>query len=403
MTKYIPSSPSVKQTAFLLLSNLEALYGGAAGGGKSEALLMSALQYVDVPGYAALLLRRTFTDLALPGALMDRARSWLGATDARWEDKNKTWHFPSGATLTFGFLEATGDKFRYQSSEFQFIGFDELTQFPETDYRYLFSRLRKLKGARVPVRMRAGSNPGGRGHGWVKQRFLEEGRKEGRIFVPARMDDNPYLDIDQYRRSLAELDPVTRVQLEMGDWSVRGGTKFRREWFKVVEEAPPGIEWVRIWDQAATEAAPGKDPDYTAGGLIGEYEGELYIGDMRHTRTTPRGVEMLIQQTATLDGAGVNIYIEQEPGSSGVNNIDHYIREVLFGFPVRGHRTTGAKELRINLLSAKSEARKVNLVAGSWIGDFLDEAEGYPSGHDDQLDVAGMGIEILSKNGVGVY
>src|SRR5688572_25485242 len=92
---YVPETPSDTQRAFLALDTPEALYGGAAGGGKSSALLMAALQHVHVPGYAALLLRRTYADLSLPGALMDRAREWLMNTDARWNAQTKTWHFPS--------------------------------------------------------------------------------------------------------------------------------------------------------------------------------------------------------------------------------------------------------------------------------------------------------------------
>jgi len=168
MTKYIPHKPTPKQAAFLLLPVREAFYGGAAGGGKSDALLMAALQYVDMPGYSAILFRRTFSDLALPGALLERSTEWLKPTDAKWDDNKKTWHFPSGATLTFGYLEHENDKYRYQSSEFNFIGFDELTQFTESQYRYLFSRLRRLKGSEVPLRMRAASNPGGEGHEWVR-------------------------------------------------------------------------------------------------------------------------------------------------------------------------------------------------------------------------------------------
>src|SRR5574340_387166 len=97
-----PWTPTPPQAAFLLLDGLEALYGGAAGGGKSDALLVAALQYVDVPGYAALLLRRTYPDLALPGAIMDRAKEWLGphlaAGSVRWIETDKTFVFPSGAT-----------------------------------------------------------------------------------------------------------------------------------------------------------------------------------------------------------------------------------------------------------------------------------------------------------------
>ena len=123
-TAFIPHKPTPKQLAFLLLPCREAFYGGSAGGGKSAALLMAALQYIDHPGYAALILRRTYADLALPGALMDRAHEWLGGSAARWNSAEHSWTFPSGATLTFGYLEMEIHKFRYQSAEFQFCAFD---------------------------------------------------------------------------------------------------------------------------------------------------------------------------------------------------------------------------------------------------------------------------------------
>src|SRR3990167_6832132 len=114
MTGYVPHVPTPKQHAFLLLPHLEGLYGGSAGGGKSDALLMGALQYVDIKGYAALLLRRTFRDLALPGALIQRAHEWLDTTDARGNEQAKRWTIPAGATLSFGYLEAESDKYQYQ-------------------------------------------------------------------------------------------------------------------------------------------------------------------------------------------------------------------------------------------------------------------------------------------------
>lgn len=392
---WIPHEPTPKQAEFLLMPTREAFYGGAAGGGKSDALLMAALQYVDVPGYAAILFRRTYADLALPGALMDRAHEWLSGTEAKWNEREKTWTFPSSATLTFGYLEHEKDKYRYQSAEFQYIGFDELTQFTESQYLYLFSRLRRLKNSRVPLRMRSASNPGGVGHEWVKQRFLVE---RPHLFVSAKLDDNPYLDREAYLESLKELDPVTKLQLIEGDWSARpAGSKFRREWFEIVESVPADARRVRYWDLAATEPKPGKDPDWTCGVKMAEKDGIFYIEDVKRVRQTPRFVEALIKQTAELDGRAVEIWMEQEPGSSGVNTIDYYRRQVLVGFAFRGNKTTGSKEIRANPFSAAAEAGNVKLVRGPWISEFLDELEAFPgASHDDQVDAASGAYEKLA-------
>jgi hypothetical protein len=218
---------SAPQTAFLTLDCEEAFYGGAAGGGKSDALLADAIRYIDTPGYAALILRRTYEDLSLPGAIMDRADDWLSGSDARRGKEGKEWTFPSGATLTFGYLDNENDRYRYKSAEFQFIAFDELTQFTEKVYEYLFSRLRATEDIAVPLRMRSASNPGDIGHGWVKRRFIED-REPGVIFVPAKLDDHPDESFKAgYRRSLAKLDDVTRRQYEDGDWDAAEGLAFK--------------------------------------------------------------------------------------------------------------------------------------------------------------------------------
>jgi predicted phage terminase large subunit-like protein len=408
--KYIPHEPHMKQHAFLLLTQREAMYGGAAGGGKSDALLMAALQYVDVPGYAAILFRRTYADLSLPGALLDRAREWLGATDARWSEIEKTWHFPSGATVTFGYLDNENTKFRYQSAEFQFIGFDELTQFGESQYRYLFSRLRKPAVgplANVPLRMRSASNPGGVGHEWVKRRFIAEGLEGGRVFLPARLADNPSLDEDEYVASLQELDPVTLQQLLNGDWTAaHTGAKFQRGWFELVDQAPEKrIRWCRFWDMASTEPKPGTDPDWTAGALVGLSDGIWYIKDIKRLRARPGDVEKLIAQCAILDPRGTAIRMEREPGASGVAQIDHYRRRVLVGRDFDGVPSTGNKEVRANPVSSAANAGNIKLVqntdengepTSTWIGPYLDEAEAFPLGsHDDQVDAVSGAVNFL--------
>jgi hypothetical protein len=234
---YTPHYPHPPQEAFLALDCLEAFYGGAAGPGKSDALLMAALQYVHVPRYAAIIFRRTYEDLSLPGALIPRSKEWLGPTLGMqaWNEQRHRWTFPSGATLSFGYLQHADDHLRYQGAEFQFVGVDEASQIREAQLRYMFSRLRKpdvgsLSG--VPLRMRLASNPGDRSHEYLKRRYIDkqvdpddaedtEERARRRVFIRARLQDNPSLDQRAYRESLSHLEPEVRAQLLDGDWDAR--------------------------------------------------------------------------------------------------------------------------------------------------------------------------------------
>ncbi len=395
-----------KQAQFLVQPQREVFYGGAAGGGKSDALLMAGLQYVDVPGYAGVIFRRTYKDLAKPNAIMDRAYQWLHSSGARWTNETKTWSFPNvagpPAKLTFSHMEHDKDKYEHQSAEYQFIGWDELTQFLEGMYTWMFSRLRRVKGFDVPLRVRSASNPGGIGHAWVKSRFIVYGWENGRVFIKALLRDNPNIDQDEYVASLGITDPITRARYLEGDWDVVEGGKFSREWFEIVLAAPPDLLNLRYWDLAGTSPGEGEDPDYTAGAKVGKRnDGIFYISDMRHAQISPHQVERLVLQTAMLDGPEVEVVMEQEPGQSGKAQIDHYRRNILQGFRYRGWKTTGNKELRINVLSGDAQAGKVKLVKGRWNSGFLDEAEAYlgtlRSGHDDQLDAAAGGIEQLNR------
>lgn len=247
---YVRSKPTPKQAAFLLYDGLEAFYGGAAGGGKSEGLLMGALQYVDVPNYAALILRKSYTDLALPGALMDRAASWLKGSGATWNRETHTWTFPSSATLTFGYIATPADRWRYQSAEFQYIAWDEITEFEDDiAYRFMFSRMRasgELAG-KVPLRMRSASNPVGPGATWVRKRFIENDPEPfrleyqtddpdevptevvdytQRLFLPATYKDNRHLDARAYLFALKQLPEATQERLIEGSWESIEGAAF---------------------------------------------------------------------------------------------------------------------------------------------------------------------------------
>ena len=252
---FIPHKPYPKQAEFLALTDLEALYGGAAGGGKSDALLMGALQYVHVPGYSALLLRRTFRDLNQPDAIMARSHAWLASTAAKWSANDKRWTFPSGATLTFGYLDNEQDRYQYAGAALQFLGWDELTQFPEAWYLWMFSRMRRLVGANVPVRVRGATNPGGIGHEWVKRRFVDRADpKQGGPFIPAVLADNPSIDAETYRLMLAKLDSVTRAQLEHGVWvrDSEGLVYHFDEGRNLIDEAPECPHKVLALDFGAT-------------------------------------------------------------------------------------------------------------------------------------------------------
>lgn len=395
---YCPETASITQKVFLRTYSLEALFGGAAGGGKSSALLMAALQYVDVPGYSAILFRRTFADLSLPGALMDRFKSWMDQyDDIHWNANSYVATFPSGARISFGYLNNTNDYLRYKGSEFQFIGMDEVTEIRESDYRYLFSRLRRPASgplAQVPLRMRAASNPA---PNWVRQRFIVEGGKDGRVFIPSKLTDNPGIDAVSYRLALQALDPIERRRLEMGDWwATTLGSLFDRTSAVIIDptELPQLMSSARIcrfWDLAATEPSfSNPNPDWTVGTLMMFDQGIAYILDVRKARVKGEKVEQLIAQTAYEDGHAVPIRMEQEPGSSGKALVDQYARYVVPGYDFQGIRSTGDKLTRARPFAAAFANGNVRVVRGPWLSEWLDELSSFPEAcdHDDQVDSA---------------
>ncbi len=412
LNRWIPIEPTVKQYVFLsdaINGIREVLFGGAAGGGKSQALLAAAAQYVDVPGYAALLIRKDRQRLILPNGLIPKSQEWWRGTAAKWIDDDHMWRFPSGATISFGYLETDSDKYRYASAEFQAICFDEVTELREPAYRFLFSRLRRPMGLDVPLRMRAASNPGGIGHDWCAARFMGQASPDRR-YIPSKLSDNPHIDAEEYLKSLANLDPVTRRRLVEGDWSAREpGGYFQRQWFDIVDSVPAKAQRVRYWDLASSEAREGSDPDWTAGCKVArDKDGIHYVEDMRHVRLRPHAVERLVRNTAEADGQQTTIFIEREPGASSAMVIDHYRRRVLMEYAVREDKVGRDKITRAQPVSAQAEAKNIKLVRGAWNGALLDELEAFPEGsHDDQVDALTGAMRALAQRSLvglkGIY
>jgi predicted phage terminase large subunit-like protein len=399
LTKYIPYTPTPKQTAFLLMNGTrELLYGGAAGGGKSIAQLMAALQFVDIPGYSAILFRQSYADLSLPGALMDVAKEWLMPfvlkKEVHWAEKDKRYTFPSGATLNFGYLESSNDCYRYQGAEFQYIGIDEVTHISPSNYTYMFSRLRKSVNIEVPLRFRATANPGGEFGDYYYQRFFVEGKEKGRVFIGANIYDNPYLDAEAYIESLNELPPLERERLLNGNWEVQAsGDLFAKAWFHTVPytDIPLGARRVRYWDMASTDPSKRlhkkmRDPDWTVGLLLAHHNGIYWIEDIERKQVSPRNQEDIIRAMAIKDGAGTAIRMEQEPGSSGEITVSHYARNVLNGYDFKGVRSTGSKVERARPASAAAQSGRILICQRCRnMLPFLDEAETFPYGTKDDI------------------
>lgn len=281
----------------------EALYGGAAGGGKSDFLLAEALRQVDIPHYRGIIIRRTYPELS---DLIDRSKEIYPQAfpSARYNESKHVWSFKSGAKIYMGYMQYEKDRLKYQGRHFDFIGFDELTHFTESQYLYLFSRARP-SGPGTEVYIRSTANPGGVGHAWVKARFISvadpgtpiveetvvtgpDGKKitvsHDRVFIPSSIWDNQILlDNDPgYIASLAMLPTAERKALLEGDWDSFSGQVFdewrndpegyeTRQWSHVIKpfKVPSGWMILRAYDF-------GYAKPFSVGWYAIDYSGRMY-------------------------------------------------------------------------------------------------------------------------------
>lgn len=354
------------------------------------------------------------------------------------------WRFPSGSTISFHHMENTEDRYGWLGASIPLICFDELATFTQDQFFFMLGSNRSTCGVKPYIRCT--TNPEART--WLAQLLQwwwdeETGypikERSGKIryfvrdkdqiiwssdpeqlkrdypgqlpksftFIPASVRDNKVLmEKDPgYLSNLLALGNIDRERFLYGNWKIdsSGGIIFKKEWFKIIPDVPHGIRnFCRFWDLAASEPEEGKDPDWTAGILMGHKDGQWVIVDIKRTRGSPSKVEALIKTCAEEDPQGTMIRMEQEPGASGLMVCDHFARHILVGYDFKGIPSRRNKVLRSKALSAAAEQGNVLLVRGPWNAAFLDEAENFKGENEknDQIDGATGALDEL-KAGFG--
>lgn len=423
------------------------LYGGAAGGGKTWALLIEPLRHIHNADFGAVIFRRTNPQITAEGGLWDESHKIYPHLGGRpYYSPPLSWAFPSGAKITLTHMQHESNRLDWQGSQIPLICYDEVAHFTRQQFFYMLSRNRSTCGIRPYIRATCNpAPPGDKTGGWLHE-FVdwyidEEGwsipERSGKVrwfvvvddhlrwadtpdelrqtypdsepksfsFIASSVFDNKILlrSDPGYLANLKALPLVERERLlgdakRGGNWLIReqGGNIFSRDWFDIVGAAPVNARRVRYWDKAGTADSG----DWSAGVLIArDNDGVYYVEDVVHGQWSALARERIIRQTAELDRANrghVTTYVEQEPGSGGKESAEATIRN-LAGFDVRAERVTGDKVTRAQPLSAQCEGRNVKLVRGAWTATFIDELTMFPNGaHDDQVDAAAGAFSKLA-------
>lgn len=432
------------QTEFLATFADIAIYGGAAGGGKSFGLLLDPLRHYYNAAFGGVIFRRTSVQVRNEGGLWDQSMRLYPMMRGKPREHSLEWRFATGMGMSFASLEHEKDVHNYQGSEMPWIGFDELTHFTESQFFYMLSRNRSTSGVKPKIRATCNPDP----DSWVrtfidwwigpdgfpikersgklrwfirvndtmiwantKEEIYEQYGRGPEIqpksvtFISAKLEDNKILMTKDpaYLGNLLAMSRVDRMRLKDGNWNIRAnaGTLFRREWFPVVEQVPGGwIQIIRFWDRAATKPHEGnKDPDWTRGLKLYKYpNGKFCVGDLKSMRDTPGEVEKLIKNTSTHDGYAVTIMSQQDPGSAGVAEAENFVR-MLSGFDVRVMTTSKDKVTRAKPVSAQAEFGNVMVLRAPWNEEFFAELENFSEdmvGHDDIVDTLSGAFNELS-------
>lgn len=440
------------QEQFLACDADVAIYGGAAGGGKTWALLLYLAMCAHVGSFTAMIFRRESKQHRGAGGLWEAAQDLLPALGAKFrESPELEMRFPAGGVVTFDHMQHEKDKKKVQGKELAFIGFDELTHFTESQFEYATTRRRGKSGCPIKPMVRATCNPDPdsfvrklidwwidddtglpipersgviryyvRDHDtdelvYADTREELEARYPGRrvlslTFIASTLDDNPKVD-SEYRGILENLTRVQRERLLGGNWNIKpaAGNHFRREWFHFIDDDDPILDRlvleVRGWDLAATEATESNpDPDYTASFHAGATKDrKIVILHAEDFRASPGKVRERVKARADADGRGVHVALWQDPGQAGKEQAESYkneLREV--GRKVLIQTAAKNKEAYADIWSPIVERGDVYIVRGPWNDRLITQLEQFPDGnHDDMVDAGSRAMIELTRKWKG--
>jgi predicted phage terminase large subunit-like protein len=433
------------QEQFLSTEADIAIYGGAAGGGKTYALLLEPCRHIDNDDFGAVIFRREAVQITSEGGLFDTSfQIYLRLDGQPKQSPHKMWQFPNGSTITFSHLHNEKDVNDWQGSQIPLIGYDELTHFSEKQFWYMLSRNRSMCGVRPYVR--ATCNPDA--DSWVadlvswwidqdtgypipersgiiryfvrsddkmiwgntRQELLNKlpgSLPKSFTFIPATLEDNVILNKQDpdYRANLEMMTRVERERLLHGNWKIKpsAGSYFPTHMANVISAEPTDVKgWVRRWDLAATEPnETNTSPSATASVLMGRREnGRFVIADGINVRRNANVVRDILANTASQDRSKyrrITTIVPQDPGQAGKDQSASIIAH-LAGYKVKSIRETGPKETRAEPFSAQWQAGNVDIVDGPWVRDYLREMAAFPEGdHDDYVDASsGAFLECVS-------
>lgn len=432
------------QIRFLQSSADICIYGGAAGGGKTYALLLAALRHIRVQGFSYTIFRKNYKQIFNPGGLWDEACGIFGSLPrARDHISDGSWHFYGEKGLlskvSFAYIERNSDCNSYQGSQFCYIGFDELTHFSEYIFFYMLSRNRSTCGVKPRVLATCNSDA----ESWVakfvewwidqdtgypipersgvKRWFIrrdeilywantceelwerfglrtKEERQEPKsvTFIMSNVYDNKeLLRINPgYLANLKAMPEVERERLLRGNWKIKpaAGLYFKRTQVgEMLQNVPLDVvRWVRAWDLAATSEDEGGNPAYTAGVLMGKRSnGRYVIANVVNVRLSASEVRQTVKMNAAMDIARykrVRVRLPKDPGQAGKDQAQSYIK-FMAGYDVCTVAESGSKESRAEPVAAQWQAGNFDVVIGDWNEEYFAQLESFPaSKYKDMVD-----------------